>query len=180
MPSAHRTPAEARPGCIVFFRHHTFLTYTHGTLSGSVEIVPFIVDAVAPLPLLSFSMKQNLPIQAGANGMPSASKPAARCTKTLCSIWLITFVLSFTLTGCGHRTREGTVTGFGQAVPAGGGMVQSFVTVKLDDSTETRVWLPQNQELWTTMRRGARSGRIRIVAKRDGEFWKFVRILPRD
>lgn len=100
--------------------------------------------------------------------------------KPLCSTLLITFVISFVLSACGPETKVGTVTGFGQSIPAGGGMVQSYVTVKLDDGTELKAWLPQDDELWTTMRLGAKSGKIRIEIKHEGEFWKFVRVLPKD
>lgn len=99
--------------------------------------------------------------------------------------WLISmlliFVLSIALTGCGSGTKVGTVTSFGQAVPAGGGMVQSYVTVMLDDDgTEVEAWLPQDDALWNTMRQGANSGAIRVEVKRDGKFWKFVQILPKE
>jgi len=88
------------------------------------------------------------------------------------------FVLSIVLTGCGSGTKVGTVTGFGQAI---GGTVQSYVTVILDDDgTEVKAWLPQDDELWNTMQQGAKSGTIRVEVERDGEFWKFVRILPKE
>jgi hypothetical protein len=101
------------------------------------------------------------------------------------SFWLIgmllIFVLGIILTGCGSGTKAGTVTGFGQTIPAGGGMVQSYVTVILDDTgEEVDAWLPQDDKIWTTMRQGASSGKIRVEVKYDGEFWRFVQIVPEE
>ena len=101
--------------------------------------------------------------------------------KPLCVILLTIFVVSLVLVACGSGTKVGTVTGFGQAVSAGGGMVQSYVTVKLDvDGTEAKAWLPQDDELWNTMRQRAKSGNIRIEIKREEEYWIFVRVLSND
>ena len=100
--------------------------------------------------------------------------------KPLYVVLLIMLAVSLVLAACGSGTKVGTVTGFGQAVPAGGGLVQSYVTVKLEDGTEVKAWLPQDDELWSTMQQGAKYGTIRIEIKREGEFWKFVRLLPKD
>jgi predicted small secreted protein len=98
--------------------------------------------------------------------------------KPLSVALLIVFALSFLLAACGSEKKAGTVTGFGQAVPAGGGSVQSYVTVNLDeDGTEVKAWLPQDDALWSTMRQGASSGSIRVEIQRDGEFWRFVQVL---
>ena len=60
----------------------------------------------------------------------------------------ITIVLSFLLTACGDKNESGRVIKFGQAVPSGGGIVQSYVTVQLDDGSEVQAWLPQDDALW--------------------------------
>jgi hypothetical protein len=93
---------------------------------------------------------------------------------------LVTLLTSLALTACGLRTETGRVIAFGQAIPAGGGLVQSYVTVELDDGTEVYAWLPQDDSLWNTLQRGAASGNIRIKIRRDGEFWKFDQILEND
>ena len=56
--------------------------------------------------------------------------------KPLYVVLLIMVTVSFVLAACGSGTKVGTVTGFGQSVPAGGGLVQSYVTVKLDAKVE--------------------------------------------
>jgi len=83
--------------------------------------------------------------------------------------------ISFVLSACGSETKAGTVTGFGQSL---GGMVQSFVTVELDDGTQVKAWLPEDQKVWDTMSRGANSRTIRVEITREGESWKYVRVLP--
>jgi hypothetical protein len=99
-----------------------------------------------------------------------------RVLKAACLALLLVLV-SLTVTACAEK-KVGLVTNFGQSIPAGGGMVQSFVTVKLDDSTELRAWLPQDDKIWNMMRTGAKSGKIRVEVQREGEFWKFVQVLP--
>lgn len=86
---------------------------------------------------------------------------------------LIIMISGMILSACGAETQEGTTTGYGQMIPAGGGLVQSFVDVELDDGSEVRVWLTQDDNLWRRMNTGASQG-IRIEFKRENDYWMFT------
>jgi len=92
--------------------------------------------------------------------------------------WSIAFPLLFIMIACGPRTETGTVTDFGQSVSASGGVVQSFVLVRLDDGTEVRAWLPEDDQLWRNLDDGAKSRKLRIKIQKEGEAWRFAEILP--
>lgn len=96
-------------------------------------------------------------------------------SKPLYIALLVTFIISIMLIGCGGPKQEGTVTGFGQSVPSGGGMVQSFVNVELDDGSELIAWLPQDDALWNTMRNRANSRSLRIEIQQEEDYWVYVR-----
>lgn len=74
------------------------------------------------------------------------------------------------------ETAEGKVIDFRQTVPLAGGLVESLVVVELDDGREVRASLPQDDALWTELKRGSN---VRVEIRRDGsgEPWQFVRIL---
>jgi protein-disulfide isomerase len=87
-------------------------------------------------------------------------------------------LLSFLLTACGNKNESGRVIKFGQAVLAGGGIVQSYVRVQLDDGSEVLAWLPIDDALWVEMREAARSGKTLVEIKPQGDAWEFVQVLP--
>jgi hypothetical protein len=77
------------------------------------------------------------------------------------------------------ETKIGDVRSWGQSAPPGGGVVQSYVGVKLDDGTEVTAWLPEDQALWDLMSARVRNGLAKQAEiKRDGKFWRFVREIP--
>jgi len=46
------------------------------------------------------------------------------------------------LAACGGETAEGIARGFGQHVPAGGGLVETYVDVLLSDTSLVKAWIP--------------------------------------
>lgn len=90
-------------------------------------------------------------------------------------IWIIAFISLFIMTACGKKIGIGKVTSFNQSVPVSGGIVQSFVTVKLADGTEVKAWLPQGSDLWRTL---SERKAICIKIQRKRNIWRFVEILP--
>lgn len=94
---------------------------------------------------------------------------------SLLIILSVALSLCMLCTACGPETKTGTVAEFGQSVSAKGGMVQSYVVVKLEDGTELKAWLPSDDAVWTDMRNAAGKGSTRIEIKQDGKFWRYVR-----
>lgn len=77
--------------------------------------------------------------------------------------------------GCGSEVKQGVVVDFGQSVPAGGGMVQSFVVVESDGGDEITVWLPNDDGVWNSMMSAARSSNRTVIEfEKDGDFWMYV------
>ncbi len=92
-------------------------------------------------------------------------------------IGIVMVLVALLAVGCGGGAKQGLVVDFGQSLPAGGGMVQSFVVVQLDDGEEIDVWLPQDQTVWDAMMGAARTGSTTIEFKKDGEFWMYVDVV---
>lgn len=82
------------------------------------------------------------------------------------------------LTACGGQKQTGRVVAFGQSIPAGGGLVQSYIKVELDDGTQVRAWLPQDDALWASMQKAARQGKTRVEIQQEKDYWMFVRVVP--
>ena len=90
----------------------------------------------------------------------------------------VAIVVTLLATGCGGGTEQGTVVDFGQSVPAGGGMVQSYVVVESDGREEVTVWLPDDQAVWDAMMGAAGSpGSTNSEYEKDGDFWVYVDVV---
>ena len=96
-------------------------------------------------------------------------------TNTLLAL-VVLIVAGMPLAAC-TSTKTGTVTQFGQSIPAGGGMVQSFIEVKLPDGNVVRAWLENDDKLWTEMHSAAESGRTKVEIRLEGKFWRYVRMV---
>jgi polar amino acid transport system substrate-binding protein len=77
----------------------------------------------------------------------------------------------------GRGVEQGEVVKFGQAIPAGGGLVQSFVVVETVDGEEITVWLPEDDGVWARMRGAASRGGTYIEFTKDGDFWMYFGVV---
>lgn len=82
------------------------------------------------------------------------------------------------LGGCRAESAEGTITGAYQ--PMRSGMVQMYIEVRLDDSTEVDAVLPVDQQVWdrvTNSIRGGRDLRVEVRSRGRDAGWEFVRFV---
>jgi len=89
-------------------------------------------------------------------------------------LWIPAIILIMIFgASCTPKEKSGWADSFEQFVPASGGTVQSYLKVNLDDGTEIKAWLPQDDELWGSLQNEIKNGRIRVDVSFDGEFWRF-------
>jgi hypothetical protein len=89
------------------------------------------------------------------------------------------------LSGCTQKA-QGRIAGAYQGVGVGGGLVQMYAKVQLDDGTEVDALLPnsppwtETQKVWDKVSdsvRGRTRLRVEIQRKGSNEPWKFVRFV---
>lgn len=95
---------------------------------------------------------------------------------------LMVVLVGVVAVGCGggDNTSQGVVVEFGQSVPPGGGMVESFVVVRTEGGEEVEVWLPNDDAVWGAMSDASRTDDVTISYERDGESWVYVDVVGKE
>jgi hypothetical protein len=85
---------------------------------------------------------------------------------------LVASVLLLSACGAETETAQGKIKGLSPALRSG--MMQMYIVVELNDSTEVGAWLPEDQAIWDKVSMNQRVEIQREGAEKD---WEFVRFL---